>query len=79
VVGYICETDTFAKDRELNEVREGDILGLLNAGAYGFTMSSHYNCRFRPAEVLVYNGQAHIIRQRETMDDILRNQVVLEL
>lgn len=77
VVGYICETDTFAKDRELNEVREGDILALLNAGAYGFTMSSQYNSRFRPAEVLVYNGQAHIIRERETMDDILKNQVLL--
>lgn len=79
VVGYICETDTFAADRQLNEVRENDILAILNAGAYGFTMSSQYNGRFRPAEVLVYNGQAKLIRQRETMDDILRNQILVDL
>ncbi|AXE20924.1 diaminopimelate decarboxylase [Runella rosea] len=79
VVGYICETDTFATDRPLTEVHENDTLALLNAGAYGFTMSSQYNSRFRPAEVLVYQGKAHIIRQRETMEDILKNQVLLEL
>ena len=79
VVGYICETDTFATDRQLTEVHENDTLALLNAGAYGFTMSSQYNSRFRPAEVLVYQGKAHIIRQRETMEDILKNQVLLEL
>jgi diaminopimelate decarboxylase len=77
VVGYICETDTFGWDRKLHEVREGDILAFLNAGAYGFTMASNYNSRFRPAEVLVHNGAAHIIRHRETMDDLLRNQVEL--
>jgi len=75
VVGYICETDTFGWDRKLSEVREGDVLAFLNAGAYGFTMASNYNSRFRPAEVLVHNGTAHIIRTRETMDDLLRNQV----
>ena len=79
VVGYICETDTFGTDRQLNKVQEGDVLAFKNAGAYGFTMSSQYNSRLRPAEVLVYEGQAHLIRQRETMDDILRNQVVLEM
>ncbi len=79
VVGYICETDTFATDRTLNEVKENDTLALLNAGAYGFTMSSQYNSRFRPAEVLVYQGKAQLIRQRETMADILKNQVLLEL
>ena len=79
VVGYICETDTFATDRQLNEVRENDILAILNAGAYGFTMSSQYNGRFRPAEVLVHNGQAKLIRQRETMEDILRNQILVDL
>lgn len=79
VVGYICETDTFATDRQLTEVHENDTLALLNAGAYGFTMSSQYNSRFRPAEVLVYQGEAHIIRKRETMEDILKNQVLLEL
>ncbi len=79
VVGYICETDTFGWDRKLNEVREGDILAFLNAGAYGFTMASNYNSRLRPAEVLVYNGQSHLIRKRETVDDIVRNQVVVDI
>jgi diaminopimelate decarboxylase len=77
VVGYICETDTFAWDRKLNEVSEGDILCFLNAGAYGITMSSNYNARFRPAEVLIYNNQAHIIRKRETMADIIQNEVAM--
>ncbi len=79
VVGYICETDTFAKDRTLPTVSEGDILAFKNAGAYGFTMSSQYNSRFRPAEVLVINGQAKVIRERETMEDILGRQVVLDI
>jgi diaminopimelate decarboxylase len=75
VVGYICETDTFGWDRKLNEVSEGDILCFKNAGAYGFTMSSNYNARYRPAEVMIYQGKAHLIRERESMDDILKNQV----
>jgi diaminopimelate decarboxylase len=75
VVGYICETDSFAYDRKLNEVREGDILAFHNAGAYGYTMSSNYNSRFRPAEVLVHKGKDYLIRKRETLDDLLRNQV----
>lgn len=75
VVGYICETDTFGWDRKLNEVREGDILAFSNAGAYGMTMSSNYNSRFRPAEVFVHNGKAELIRKRESLDDILRNQL----
>lgn len=75
VVGYICETDTFAWDRPINEIREGDILCFQNAGAYGFVMSSNYNSRFRPAEVLVDNGEAKLIRKRETLDDLLANQV----
>ena len=75
VVGYICETDTLGSDRKLSEVREGDILAIKNAGAYGFTMASQYNARFRPAEVLVYEGKAHLIRKRETIADILHNQV----
>lgn len=77
VVGYICETDTFAWDRKLNEVQEGDILCFLNAGAYGITMSSNYNARFRPAEVLIYKGVAHLIRKRETMADITKNEVAM--
>ncbi|HZH69703.1 MAG TPA: diaminopimelate decarboxylase [Flavobacteriaceae bacterium] len=79
VVGYICETDTFANNRRIKEITEGDILAFHNAGAYCFTMASNYNSRFRPAEVLWYNGKAHLIRKRETMDDLLKNQVVVEL
>jgi diaminopimelate decarboxylase len=78
VVGNICETDTFGKDRVLPIVKEGDIIALKNAGAYGFTMSSQYNSRYRPAEVLVINGQAKLIRARETMEDILKNQILVE-
>ena len=75
VVGYICETDTFGVNRPLSEVREGDILALANAGAYSFMMASNYNSRFRPAEVLVLDGQAHLIRRRETMEDLLGTQL----
>ncbi|GAA4454865.1 diaminopimelate decarboxylase [Nibrella saemangeumensis] len=75
VVGYICETDTFATDRNLPEVRPGDILAFKNAGAYGYMMASNYNSRPRPAEVLVYEGQPYLIRRRETFDDLIRNQV----
>ncbi|TAE27561.1 MAG: diaminopimelate decarboxylase [Cytophagales bacterium] len=78
VVGYICETDTFATDRLLPEVSTGDVLSLENAGAYGISMASNYNMRERPAEVLVYEGKAHLIRQRETFDDLLRGQIELE-
>lgn len=74
IVGYICETDTFGSDRKLNEVREGDILAIKNAGAYGFSMSSNYNSRLRPAEVLLLNGQAKLIREREKLEDLWRNQ-----
>lgn len=79
VVGYICETDTFGADRKLNEVREGDILAMKNAGAYCYSMSSNYNSRLRPAEVLVMNGKASLIRKRETVDDLLRGQIVLDI
>ncbi|AQG82470.1 diaminopimelate decarboxylase [Spirosoma montaniterrae] len=75
VVGYICETDTFAADRQLPEVRPGDVLSLENAGAYGFSMASNYNTRERPAEVLVYEGKPYLIRQRETFEDLIRGQV----
>jgi diaminopimelate decarboxylase len=78
VVGYICETDTFASNRRIAEIKEGDILCFRNAGAYCFSMSSNYNSRVRPAEVLWYNGKGHLIRQRETLEDIVRNQVVLD-
>jgi len=75
VVGYICETDTFANNRRISEIKEGDILCFRNAGAYCFSMSSNYNSRFRPAEVLWYDGKGHLIRERETFEDILRNQI----
>ncbi|MBN9298986.1 MAG: diaminopimelate decarboxylase [Filimonas sp.] len=77
VVGNICETDTFAWDRELNEVREGDLLVFYNAGAYGFEMSSNFNSRYKPAEVLVKEGQIHLIRKRDVFEDLLKNQVEL--
>ena len=77
VVGNICETDTFAWDRTINEVREGDYLVFYNAGAYGFEMSSNFNSRYKPAEVLVKDGQAHLIRRRDTFEDLLRNQIDL--
>lgn len=75
VVGYICETDTFANNRRIAEIKEGDILCFRNAGAYCFSMASNYNSRFRPAEVLWYEGKGHLIRERENMEDILRNQI----
>jgi diaminopimelate decarboxylase len=78
VVGYICETDTLGADRKLNEVRENDILLFKNAGAYGFSMSSNYNSRFRPAEVMIYNGKAMLIREREKFEDLLKNQVEVD-
>lgn len=76
VVGNICETDTFAWDRELNEVRAGDILLFSNAGAYGFEMSSRFNSRARPAEVLADNGSLKLIRKRETFEDVIAGQVI---
>lgn len=75
VVGYICETDTFANNRRINEISEGDILCFKNAGAYCFTMASNYNSRYRPAEVLWYQGKSLLIRERESFDDLLRNQI----
>jgi diaminopimelate decarboxylase len=78
IVGYICETDTFGWDRQLYEVRTGDILAIKNAGAYGYSMSSNYNSRFRPPEVLIINGEAKLIRERETMDKLLQGQIELD-
>ena len=79
IVGYICETDTFGSNRRISEVTEGDILCFDNAGAYCYSMASNYNSRFRPAEVLIYNKKDHLIRERETFDDILRNQANITL
>lgn len=75
IVGNICETDTFATDREIPEVEEGQVLAFLNAGAYGFEMSSNFNSRYKPAEVLIYKDQLHLIRQRDTWEDLIKQQI----
>lgn len=77
VVGYICETDTFGSNRKISEIAEGDVLAFENAGAYCFTMASNYNSRFRPAEVLWHEGHAHLIRKRETFEDLTQNQILV--
>ncbi|MCD8413295.1 diaminopimelate decarboxylase [Tenacibaculum finnmarkense] len=74
IVGYICETDTFGSNRRINEISEEDILCFSNAGAYCYSMASNYNSRFKPAEVMIYKTKDYLIRKRETIDDILRNQ-----
>ncbi|MBL0234778.1 MAG: diaminopimelate decarboxylase [Chitinophagaceae bacterium] len=76
VVGNICETDNFAENRPLPEIREGDLLAFQNAGAYCFEMSSYYNSRFRPAEILFENGEPRLIRKRDQLEDLLQNQVI---
>jgi diaminopimelate decarboxylase len=75
VVGYICETDTFANNRRISEIKEGDLLCFRNAGAYCFSMASNYNSRYKPAEVLWKDGKGILIRTRETFEDLLKNQV----
>ena len=79
VVGYICETDTFANNKQICEINEGDILAFKNAGAYCFMMASNYNSRFRPAEVLCYNGKTQLIRKREKFQDLINNQILINL
>jgi diaminopimelate decarboxylase len=75
VAGPICESgDLLAKDRDLPKVEEGDLLAVLNAGAYGFSMSSQYNARPRAAEVLVKEGKFKLVREREQLDDLMRGQ-----
>jgi diaminopimelate decarboxylase len=79
VVGYICETDTFANNKPIAEITEGDVLAFKNAGAYCYSMASNYNSRFRPAEVLWHNNEAKLIRKSETFEDLVKNQVEIEL
>ena len=79
VVGYICETDTFGSNRRINEITEGDILCFHNAGAYCFSMASNYNSRYKPAEVMLYNGKDHLIRERDTFEDLLKNQKIVDI
>tara|TARA_S200000501_G_scaffold137145_1_gene129639 strand:+ start:2710 stop:3969 length:1260 start_codon:yes stop_codon:yes gene_type:complete len=78
VVGYICETDTFGSNRKISEISEGDFVAFRNAGAYCFTMSSNYNSRYRPAEVLWYNNEPHLIRKQETFEDLIKNQILID-
>ena len=78
VVGYICETDTFGSNRKIAEISEGDIMAFKNAGAYCFTMASNYNSRYRPAEVLWYEGEAHLIRKQENFEDLVQNQILID-
>jgi diaminopimelate decarboxylase len=75
VVGNLCETDTFAWDRKIPEVREGDLLVFYNAGAYGFEMSSNFNSRLKPAEVMIKNNTLHLIRKRDEFEALLHNQI----
>jgi len=77
VAGNVCESgDLFARDRSLPEILEGDVLAIMNTGAYSFSMASQYNSRPRPAEVLVHNGKLDVIRERETFADLLSKQNV---
>ena len=78
VVGYICETDTFGSNRKITEISEGDIMAFHNAGAYCFAMASNYNSRYRPAEVLWREGEAHLIRKQENFEDLMQNQILVD-
>ena len=79
VVGYICETDTFGNNREIEEISDGDILVFKNAGAYCFSMANNYNSRLKPAEVLWYNGKANLIREKENFEDIINKQIQINI
>lgn len=79
VVGPVCESgDFFAKDRELPAVASGDLLAVMSAGAYGFVMASNYNTRPRPPEILVDGADFHVVRARETLDDLVRGETIPE-
>ncbi len=79
VVGYICENDTFAENREIAKINKGDILCFKNAGAYGFSMSSNYNSRFTPAEVCFHNNEFKLIRKSQEIKDLFKNQIIIDL
>ena len=78
VVGYICETDTFATNRRISKISEGDVLCFRNAGAYCFSMASNYNSRYKPSEILFINNEFIEIRKRETIEDLMKNQIEVE-
>jgi len=79
VVGYICETDVFGANRPINEIHEGDVLCFDNAGAYCYSMASNYNSRYRPAEILLIEDKDYLIRERETFDDLIKNQIDISI
>lgn len=77
VVGPICETGDFlARDRDIERPEPGDVLAVRTSGAYGFTMASNYNARRRPAEAIVSRGDVHLVRTRETLDDLVRGETI---
>ena len=78
IVGYICETDTFASNRRISMISEGDILCFKNAGAYCFSMASNYNSRYKPSEILFYNNEFTEIRKRESFEDLIKNQIEID-
>lgn len=79
VVGYICESDTFAEDRILNEVRENDILKFENSGAYCFAMASNYNSRVQAAELMILDNKDYLIRKRQNFEQLLINQTEIDI
>ena len=80
VVGPVCESgDFFARERALPEPKEGDLIALMSAGAYGFVMASNYNARPRAPEVLVDGEKAHVVRERETFEDLIRGEKIVDL
>ena len=78
IVGYICETDTFASNRRISMISEGDILCFKNAGAYCFSMASNYNSRYKPSEILFYKNEFTEIRKRESFEDLIKNQIEID-
>ena len=78
VVGNICETDTFGANRQIETTKEGDIIAFKNAGAYGYEMSSNFNSRLKPAEVMIINGTAQLIRKRQVFEDLFKDQIEIE-
>ena len=80
IVGPICESgDFFAQDRKISQVESGELLAIFSAGAYGFSMSSNYNCRPRPVEVLVKGDRFQIVREREKYEDLLRGERIADI
>ena len=80
IVGPVCESgDFFAREREMAEPKEGDLLAVMSAGAYGFVMSSNYNSRPRAPEILVDGAEVHVIRERESFEDLIRGEHIVTL